>query len=386
MLGFPLVNAPPVAATAPVETPDPLVAYLDGMVNHGGVMLVRSIDTGQFLMVNPAFEEFVGRPACDVVGKTVHDLYSKADADAIIARDRVVLDGHVRPQLITLHNGQGELRQFLTHKFPLFDPEGQRFAVGSIAMDITSIWDDAQRSKSAQLETETRFRALFDHAPIGQIFSDVGGAVTSVNGPMAAMLGYQPEEMVGRPIRDFTPPAEYARINVATDQLLSGEAMSTSAVRRFRHRAGHEVPVRVTSALLRDNNGEPRWWVSMVVDISGEERARVELEHAHEAAVLSANRLSLLHSIATAANEAADLDVLAPRVLATVCSHFGWRGGAGHPPECHGHPRRCRAGRRHVVGADGGRDRPRRRVRRPGAAAVSRSGRAAVPLLDRAPR
>ena len=39
--------------------------------------------------------------------------------------------------------------------------------------------------------------------------------------------------------------------------------MSTHAVRRFRHKAGHTVPVRVTSALLRDREGAPRWWVSL---------------------------------------------------------------------------------------------------------------------------
>jgi diguanylate cyclase (GGDEF)-like protein/PAS domain S-box-containing protein len=329
MLGFPLVRAADIAAAASVKHVEPLAAYMDGLLNHGGIMNVRSIDTGRFLMVNPAFEDFIGRPAREVVGKTVYDLYPKPDADAIMARDRVVIeDGTIRPRIVTLPNSHGEPRQFLTHTFPLFDPEGRRFALGTIAMDITLLWDHAQRSKSAQVETETRFRALFDHAPIGQIFSDFNSTVTSVNGPMAAMLGYRPEEMVGRPVRQFAPPAELARIKDATEQLLAGEALSTSAVRRFRHKHGHEVPVRVTSALLRDSHGEPRWWVSMVVDISGEERTRVELERAHEAAVLSANRLRLLHSIATAANEAADLGALAPRVLTTVCSHFGWRAGA----------------------------------------------------------
>jgi diguanylate cyclase (GGDEF)-like protein/PAS domain S-box-containing protein len=316
----------PVAA--PAESHAPLAAFFDGLVNFGAIMMVRSIESGRFLMVNPAFEQLVGRSAADIIGKTVAEVYCDEDAATILGRDETVLGGDIGAQFLTLHDSTGAVRRFVAHKFPLVDPDGNRFALGSMAMDITEIWHEAENSRQARFETETRFRAVFDHAPIGQIFSDVGGAVTSVNAPMAAMLGYEPHEMIGRGVREFTPPAEFEQIRVATTQLLANEVLSASAVRRFRHKDGHEVPVRVTSSLLRDRDGTPRWWVSMVVDITDEEATRAELERAHAAALLSANRLRLLHSIATAANEATTLDALAPRVLATVCSHFEWDGGA----------------------------------------------------------
>jgi diguanylate cyclase (GGDEF)-like protein/PAS domain S-box-containing protein len=305
-----------------------LAAFLDELVGFDGIMLVRSIDSGRFLIVNPAFEKFLGRPAAEIIGRTVSEVYPPEDAETILARDQAVLSGDVGPQFLTLHDSTGALRRFVAHKFPLFDQNGKRFALGSMAMDITDIWHEAETSRAARFETETRFRAVFDHAPIGQIFSEIGGAITLVNDPMAAMLGYTPSEMIGRPVSDFASAAELARIKVATEKLLADETMTTNAVRRFRHKAGHLVPVRVTSALLRDRDGAPRWWVSLVVDITNEEHARVELEQAHKAALLSADRLRLLHSIATAANEATTLDALAPRVLATVCSHFRWAGGA----------------------------------------------------------
>jgi diguanylate cyclase (GGDEF)-like protein/PAS domain S-box-containing protein len=145
---------------------------------------------------------------------------------------------------------------------------------------------------------------------------------------MAAMLGYCPDEMAGAPVRDFATVDELPLIRETTAALLGGQAKSISAVRRFRHRDGHAVPVRVTSALLRDSAGVPTWWVSMVADITEEEHTRAELEHAHETTLMSAARLRLLHSIATAANEASTIEGLAPRVLEAVCDHFHWRGGA----------------------------------------------------------
>jgi diguanylate cyclase (GGDEF)-like protein/PAS domain S-box-containing protein len=188
--------------------------------------------------------------------------------------------------------------------------------------------DPAHRSAAARFESEARFRFVFDHAPIGQIFSAMDGQVSSVNEPMAAMLGYRPAEMIGAPVRDFAMPDELPLIRETTAALLAGQAKSINAVRRFRHRDGHAVKVRVTSALLRDAAGTPTGWVSMVADITEEEHTRAELEHAHETTLVSAARLRLLHSIATAANEASTIDGLAPRVLEAVCEHFHWHSGA----------------------------------------------------------
>ncbi|MGH8862671.1 MAG: sensor domain-containing protein, partial [Jatrophihabitantaceae bacterium] len=307
----------------------PLPAYLDGLINFGGVMSVRGEADGRYLLANPAFELLVGRPSTAIVGRTPYDLFPAAVADQVVAADQAVLRwGIARTQPETMPNSFGEPRHFVVHTFPLFDPDGNRFAIGSIAVDVTSIEHEVEQQREAQIDSEARFRAVFDHAPIGQIFSSMDGLVTSVNEPMAAMLGYRPHEMLNHSVREYAPPAEYARIKIATERLLRNETLSMSEVRRFIHRLGHEVPVRVTSALLRDQHDEPRWWVSMVVDISGEERARAELEKAHDAALLSADRLRLLHSIATAANEASGLGVLAPRVLSTVCGQFGWRSAA----------------------------------------------------------
>src|SRR5690349_3632606 len=125
---------------APVQSLHSLCAFLDELVDFAGIMLVRSIETGEFLMVNSAFEQFIGRPAAEIIGKTVAEIYCEEDAAAILARDRTVLSGEVGPQFLTLHDSTGTLRRFVAHKFPLVDPDGNRFAFGSMAMDITDIW------------------------------------------------------------------------------------------------------------------------------------------------------------------------------------------------------------------------------------------------------
>ncbi|UQX87734.1 EAL domain-containing protein [Jatrophihabitans telluris] len=326
------------AATPPTRTDaDPVVptsaatslGYLDGLLRHaGGVMYVRDAEQSRFVLVNPAFEDLVGLAASEILGKTGHDIFPAAIADEHRANDLEVLaDGRARTSREIATQADGSIREYISHKFVLTDPAGQAYAIGGISTDVTALEDERRAHQSARDEADARFAAVFEHAPIGQIFSDPSGTITEVNVALATMLGYGVQEMVGRSVADFANADQLDEIRAATLELLAGTSLTVSAIRRFRHRDGHCVPVRVTSALLRDASGAPRWWVSLVVDITEEESARTELDRAHRAAVRSAERLQVLHAIATAANEATDIESAAAHVLQAVCSHFRWAAG-----------------------------------------------------------
>ena len=305
------------------------LGFLDALLLHsGGVMYVRGPE-GRFLLVNQAFEELVGLSAAEIVGLTGHDIFPEAIADAHLVNDRLVMgDGIARTCHEQAQHADGTTREYVTHKFALLDPDGRAYAVGGISNDVTALDAERVMMLAAQHDSEAHFRAIYDNAPIGQIFSDMAGTVTSVNESMAAMLGFRPAEIVGRPVGDFADPDEYQRIREDAAALMASDALRASEVRRFRHRDGQQVTVRVTSALLRDDAGQPRWWVSMVVDLTEEERHRADLGQAQSTGLVSTQRLRLLHSIATAANESVALDALAPQVLDLVCRHFGWPAGA----------------------------------------------------------
>ncbi len=308
-------------SAVPSPMPGTSLQYLDGLLRHaGGVMYVRDAREGRFLMVNPAFEELIGRPAADIVGLTGYDLFPAEVADSHRANDELVLaDGIARTSHERAPLADGTMREFVSHRFALLDPTGRPYAIGGISTDITEL----RQSETAYTETEARFRAVFQHAPIGQIFSERAGGVTAVNEALASMLGYRPEDMVGRMIAEYASPSEMERIVRDSHALLAG-ADAVTDIRRFLHADGHEVPVRVTSSVLRDSHGEPRWWVSMVQNLTEEERTRAELERAHSETVLAARRLTLLNAVAGAANDSTDLDSAAEDIVASVCRHFGW--------------------------------------------------------------
>ena len=70
---------------------------------------------------------------------------------------------------------------------------------------------DVTERKKAEDELKRRerhYRKLWNDAPVAYHILDIRGNVENVNRTEASMLGYEPDEMIGRPIFDFILPEE----------------------------------------------------------------------------------------------------------------------------------------------------------------------------------
>jgi diguanylate cyclase (GGDEF)-like protein/PAS domain S-box-containing protein len=303
--------------------------FLDGLLDHAGDPMYACAPDGRILLANATFARVVGRTVADVVGCSLPELLSRREgALSLMANRSVLATGAAQSSREPIGHADGSVHEYAIRRFPLYDAQRVPYAVGVVASDVTEFATAHREIRAAHNEAETLFRGVFDYAPIGQIFSGMDGQVTAVNGPMAAMLGYTPDEMIGRPTQDFADPDEFRRIRDDASTLMDRTNLSVSAIRHFRHRDGYTVPVRATSALLRTEDDRPRWWVSIVADITAEERNRGELDRAHHETLMAGQRLRLLNSIAAVANESADIESIAPQALREVCEHFGWPAGA----------------------------------------------------------
>src|SRR5690349_9172984 len=72
--------------------------------------------------------------------------------------------------------------------------------------------EDKAAAEAAQAQADAHFRAGFESDAVGQAHYDpVTGRVIRVNRAHARMLGYEPEEMVGRISSEFTWPEDKSR-------------------------------------------------------------------------------------------------------------------------------------------------------------------------------
>ncbi len=104
-----------------------------------------------------------------------------------------------------------------------------------------------QQEQTEQLleESKQRYRSLFDHNPHAIFSFDLKGRFLSANAACGPFSGYTPAELVEETFLKLLAPEEHVR--VFQFFLLTVEGQSHSFESILAHKAGHHVPIAVTS-------------------------------------------------------------------------------------------------------------------------------------------
>lgn len=148
--------------------------------------------------------------------------------------------------------------------------------------------DIAERSRmwQALLASEDRYRAAFDHSPVGIMHTSLDdNRILRVNPKLCELLGFSADELLLLTTDDILHP-DYRGTDRAKyrDRMLTGEVDSYSSERVFVRKDGSSLWVDRTVSLARDATGEPVYFIRIVEDIT--ERKRAEAEVAGERALL----------------------------------------------------------------------------------------------------
>lgn len=120
---------------------------------------------------------------------------------------------------------------------------------------------------------EGRYRSLFDRTNDAVFLIDPALRYLDVNQQAAALLGYEPHELVGKPISEVIAPTEVAAMK-ANFARLQREGMIPLFERTMIRKDGSRIITEVGISLVSDENGELLYHQSVVRDIT--ERKRLE--------------------------------------------------------------------------------------------------------------
>ena len=159
-------------------------------------------------------------------------------------------------------------RRFDASDADLFDAVGGRAALGI----------RAARLHEAMRAAEIRFRAAFEHAPIGIAIFRVGPDDTAwyleVNPAMCMIAGRRREELLSRPASEFTHPDDREGERQRFHWLQEGRLQETSGEKRLVRPDGEARWIQVRSAALGDGT-----FVQQAQDVTEHRRFQRELEH-----------------------------------------------------------------------------------------------------------
>ena len=224
----------------------------------------------KILAINKRMEELSGYTADELVGEPVMTLISLEDLEDAEAKQNQRTSGVQLPVYErTIRRKDGETFSMEINIVPVKDKDENLLYYQGSGRDIR----ERRRAEVALEESEYRYRALFEQNNDGVFLIDLDGMVRNLNPRMAELLGYQVEELMGRPRRAIIAPDEYPDAENKLARLLEGKAVPTYE-RNLLHKSGKTIPMEINLTLVLDSNRNPVGAQSIVRDIS--ERKKTE--------------------------------------------------------------------------------------------------------------
>jgi PAS domain S-box-containing protein len=96
------------------------------------------------------------------------------------------------------------------------------------------------------------------------------------------MLGYQPEELKRINWADISHPDDIKLTNDSLNLILSGKKDSARFIKRYIHKNGAIVWADVGTSLRRDDDNNPQYFMTSVIDITERKAAEEALRKSEE--------------------------------------------------------------------------------------------------------
>jgi PAS domain S-box-containing protein len=239
----------------------------------------------KFIRVNKAQAQLMGvSNPDDVIGKTDFDFFEHAqgafDSEQEIIRTR-------KPVVNQLHKVErdGVIRYLSDTKIPLIGSDGECVGTMGITRDIT----DLKIAEDIMLESQTKFKALFENTPLAIFRLDKDMRVVEYNNRFEKMFGYSKDDDLTRISKsDLLVDADLGALIL--DTILETKEVNTEIM--MKRKNGEQFIANLTLALLEEGFSEITI-EGIVEDITQVAKARDEIIKAKDKAI-EADRLKSL--------------------------------------------------------------------------------------------
>ncbi len=145
-------------------------------------------------------------------------------------------------------------------------------AVLVMVRDVTALY----RAEQSARDNAARFSAFFDHAGIAIQVLSTDGVIMEANAACGEMLGFKPDELLGRRLSSLLNECESATLPAACADVMSSLRESVALELPFVHKDGSEVWGQLT--LARVERGNESRLMAMLQDVSARKRMEQALE------------------------------------------------------------------------------------------------------------
>jgi len=202
----------------------------------------------------------------------------------------------------------GEVRWIHERAVAQSDASGKPIRFLGVTTDIT----EQELASQALRESAEQFTGAFEGSGIGMALISPDGVYRRVNDALCGMLGYSREDLLGKPARSFMFEPDFLPREADFYGLMGGGVTNLVVEGRYKHRDGRLIWGRLHGSVIRADDGEVRFFVSQVEDITESIAAVAALtaSEARNAAVIDATLDAMIvidaATVVTAFNPAAE--------------------------------------------------------------------------------
>jgi PAS domain S-box-containing protein len=286
----------------------PLVTYIDEPAAAPSIYISPQVEP----LVGYSADEWLGDP--DLFLKLLHP----EDRERVLAdHDRVFAAGDLSWSFeYRVLARDGRTVWLRDDAVVVKDDSGTPLYVQGFLMDITN----RKEAEVALRESEERFRAMLEEAPIGIAWGPLdasgarrtsGAADSSLytrNRAYTEMLGYTEDELASLHFTEYTHPDDLPEVLQLYGELIAGERERYEVEMRYLGKDGRVIWAQVVEVALQDEQGSSRLGLTMVQDITAGKLAHEALQESEAELRRQKRYLEALLELSPAAVVTTDLD------------------------------------------------------------------------------
>jgi PAS domain S-box-containing protein len=233
------------------------------------------------LRVNPAMEKWYGK---DIVGKKCFQAYhGRHEPCEACPSIRALREKTTQKEIVHDLRGWSEL-----YVFPMVDDSGEVTGVIEHVRDI----DERKRAEEALKDSEEKYRNLVERINDWLWEIDENCAYTYASPKVSELLGYEPEEILGRTPFDLMPGDEVERVKEIFYPIFAERRQFNLLENMLVKKNGDRIVVETNGMPMFDDRGAFVGYRGVDRDITERKRADSELKSAKDQAELYLDLMS----------------------------------------------------------------------------------------------
>lgn len=236
-------------------------SLLQGIIDNAPAVIVVKDREGRYILANQRAAANLALTPADMIGHSEATWFPPEQVRAFRASDQQVMATGVTIETEDVALLPDGLRTYLAIKFPLYSGQGEMYAIGAIATDIT----ERKRMEEALRESERFIQRIVDTTPaIVYVHHLQERRSIYTNRQVMAILGYTSEEIqaIG---------AQFAEMVIHPDDLSLKTVINPDRLQTARDDEIIESEYRMRTA-----SGEWRWLYSREMVFTRDDTGRVE--------------------------------------------------------------------------------------------------------------